>query len=135
MKGKRFYIRFGFEILLLILSLLILFGPMLSLGLWSVAEQWYWPHLFPQKIGFSYWSQALGIQKSFAIGAVSIVPAFIRSILIALTTVVLSMSIAIPAGYALAKYRVPFASFLLLLFLMPDYQPVEYFYKMESCRR
>ncbi len=123
MKGKRFYIRFGFEILLLILSLLILFGPMLSLGLWSVAEQWYWPHLFPQKMGFSYWAQALGIQKSFAIGAVSIVPAFIRSILIALATVVLSMSIAIPAGYALAKYKVPFASLLLLLFLMPNAFP------------
>ncbi len=123
MKGKRFYINSGFEIVLFILSILILFGPMLSLGLWSVAEKWFWPHIFPQEVGFSYWAQALGIQKSFAIGAVSIVPAFIRSIIIAVVTVILSMGIAIPAGYALAKYRVPFASVLLLLFLMPNAFP------------
>lgn len=123
MKGKRFYINRGFEVILFLLSLLILFGPMLSLGLWSVAEEWFWPHIFPQKVGFSYWAQALGIQKSFAIGAVSIVPAFARSIIIALVTVVISMGIAIPAGYALAKYKVPFASVLLLLFLMPNAFP------------
>ena len=123
MKGKRFYINWGLEIVLFILSVLILFGPMLSLGLWSVAEKWFWPHIFPQEIGFSYWAQALGIQKSFAIGAVSIVPAFLRSIVIAVVTVILSMGIAIPAGYALAKYKVPFASVLLLLFLMPNAFP------------
>ncbi len=123
MKGKRFYINWGFEIILFILSILILFGPMLSLGLWSVAEKWFWPHIFPQEVGFSYWAQALGIQKSFAIGAVSIVPAFLRSIAIAVVTVILSMGIAIPAGYALAKYKVPFASVLLLLFLMPNAFP------------
>lgn len=123
MKGKRFYLNYGMEIILFLLSLLILFGPMLSLGLWSVAEKWYWPHMFPQEMGFSYWAQALGLQTSYAIGAVSIVPAFIRSIVIALVTVVLSMGIAIPAGYALAKYKVPFASVLLLLFLMPNAFP------------
>ena len=123
MKGKRYFINWGFEIVLLLLSLLILFGPMLSLGLWSVAEKWYWPHILPQEVGFSYWAQALGIQKSFAIGAVSIIPAFIRSIVIAVITVFLSMGIAIPAGYALAKYKVPFASILLLLFLMPNAFP------------
>ena len=123
MKGKRFYLNYGMEIILFLLSLLILFGPMLSLGLWSVAEKWYWPHMFPQEMGFSYWAQALGLRTSYAIGAVSIIPAFIRSIVIALVTVVLSMGIAIPAGYALAKYKVPFASVLLLLFLMPNAFP------------
>ena len=123
MKGKRFYLNYGLEIILFLLSLLILFGPMLSLGLWSVAEKWFWPNMFPQEIGFSYWAQALGLQTSFAIGAVSIIPAFVRSIVIALVTVVLSMGIAIPAGYALAKYKVPFASVLLLLFLMPNAFP------------
>lgn len=120
---KRSWISFSGEVLLLTLSLLILFGPMLSLALWSVAEQWFWPHIIPQKIGFAYWSQALGIQKSMAIGAVSIVPAFLRSLGIALITVVCSMAIAIPAGYALAKFKVPFASLLLLLFLMPNAFP------------
>lgn len=123
MKGKRYYFRLSMDIILFILSLLILFGPMLSLALWSVAEQWFWPNMFPQKVGFAYWAQALGLQVSYAIGAVSIVPAFFRSIAIALVTVVISMAIAIPAGYALAKHKVPFASILLLLFLMPNAFP------------
>ena len=123
MRIKRSWLSTSSEILLLILSLLILFGPMLSLGLWSIAEQWFWPHMFPQKVGFSYWAQALGMQKSMAIGAVSIVPAFMRSLLIALITVVVSIGIAIPAGYALAKFKVPFAGILLLLFLMPNAFP------------
>ncbi|MCP5514883.1 MAG: ABC transporter permease subunit [Spirochaetales bacterium] len=123
MKSKKYYFKFSMDLLLFVLSLLILFGPMLSLALWSVAEQWYWPNLLPQKVGFSYWAQALGLKMSFAIGAVSIVPAFLRSIAIAVVTVVISMSIAIPAGYALAKFKVPFASLLLLLFLMPNAFP------------
>ena len=50
------------DLLLFVLSLLILFGPMLSLALWSVAEQWYWPNLLPQKVGFLYWAQALDLR-------------------------------------------------------------------------
>ena len=123
MRLKRSWVSLSGEILLLILSLLILFGPMLSLVLWSVAEEWFWPHMVPQKIGFAYWAQAMGIQKSMAIGAVSIVPAFFRSLMIAVITVLCSMTIAIPAGYALAKFKVPFASLLLLLFLMPNAFP------------
>lgn len=56
------------DIVLFILSLLILFGPMLSLAVWSVAEQWYWPNILPQKVGFAYWAQALGLKVSYAIG-------------------------------------------------------------------
>jgi ABC-type spermidine/putrescine transport system permease subunit II len=96
---------------------------MMSLFIWSIAETWYWPSTLPQKIGFDYWKQALGMQKSLAIGAVSIVPAFFLSLMIAIIVVVISMLIAIPAGYALAKYRIPFGAFILFLFLMPNAFP------------
>ena len=33
-----------FELVLLVLSFLIIFGPMISLFLWSVAQKWYWPN-------------------------------------------------------------------------------------------
>ncbi len=111
------------EILLLLFSFLLIFGPMTSLVLWSIADKWFWPNPLPQSIGFDYWRQALGIQKSLAIGAVSIVPAFFLSLMIAVITVIISMGIAIPAGYALAKYKIPFGTFILFLFLMPNAFP------------
>jgi putative spermidine/putrescine transport system permease protein len=111
------------ELILLLLCFLVVFGPMMSLFIWSVAHTWYWPSPLPQKIGFDYWKQALGIQKSMAIGAVSIVPAFLLSLMIAVVTVVVCMVIAVPAGYALAKYRIPFGGVIMFLFLMPNAFP------------
>jgi len=111
------------ELALLVTVFLIVIGPMVSLFLWSVAQKWYWPHPLPQAITFDYWAQALGLKTSLAIGAVSIVSAFTLSILIALATVVIAMAIAIPAGYALAKYKIPFGTIILFLFLLPNAFP------------
>ena len=102
---------------------LIIIGPMISIFIWSVAMRWYWPNTLPQEIGLDYWRQALGLQKSLAIGAVSIIPAFVLSITIAVIVVVICMLLAIPAGYALARYRIPFGPAILFLFLMPNAFP------------
>jgi ABC-type spermidine/putrescine transport system permease subunit II len=122
MWGKRTLI-FSLEIVFLVTVFLVIIWPMTSLFIWSVAETWYWPHALPQEIGTAYWQQALGLRTSLAIGAVSIVPAFFLSLTIAIIVVVMSMIIAIPAGYALAKYRIPFGAFILFLFLMPNAFP------------
>jgi putative spermidine/putrescine transport system permease protein len=111
------------ELILLLLVFLVIFGPMMSLVIWSVAIRWYWPSTLPQEVGFDYWRQALGLQKSLAIGAVSIVPAFFLSLSIAIVVVCIAMLIAIPAGYALAKYKIPFAALIMFLFLMPNAFP------------
>ena len=111
------------ELILLLVMFLVIFGPMMSLFLWSIAIRWYWPATLPQEIGFDYWRQALGLQKSLAIGAVSILPAFFLSLTIAVIVVGLAMLIAIPAGYALAKYKIPFGSVIMFLFLMPNAFP------------
>jgi putative spermidine/putrescine transport system permease protein len=111
------------ETVVLIVLCFFIFGPMLALVLWSVAIKWFWPHVFPQEIGLDYWAQALGLQKSLAIGAVSITEALQTSMVIALLVVALAMLIAIPAGYVLAKYRIPFRGAILFLFLMPQAFP------------
>ena len=111
------------ELLLLMLLGFTIFGPMVGLVLWSVALRWYWPNVLPQEIGADYWLQALGLQKSLAIGGVSIIDSFVLSILIALTVVALVMLIAVPAGYVLAKYSIPLKGAVLLLFLMPQAFP------------
>lgn len=108
---------------LIVLLCFIIFGPITGLVLWSIALKWYWPYVVPQEVGLDYWLQALGLQKSLAIGAVSITESFKLSIIIALVVVTLVMLIAIPAGYVLAKYSVPLKSAILLLFLMPQAFP------------
>ncbi len=113
----------GSEILMLVLVFLLIIGPMMSLFIWSVAHRWYWPNTLPQEVGFEYWKQALGMHTSLAIGAISILPAFFLSLGIAVMVVIISMLIAIPAGYALAKYRIPFGAFIMFLFLMPNAFP------------
>jgi putative spermidine/putrescine transport system permease protein len=116
-------LRKSIEAIVLIFMCFFIFGPMLALVLWSIALKWFWPHVLPQEIGLDYWAQALGLQKSLAIGAVSITEAFQTSIMIGLLVVVLAMLIAVPAGYVLAKYRIPFRAAILFLFLMPQAFP------------
>lgn len=111
------------ELILLVVVFVSVVGPMLSLVIWSVAQKWFWPNLLPQTITFDYWKQALGLQTSMAIGAVSIVSAFLLSLGIALATVVISMLISVPAGYALAKYKIPFGTIIMFLFLLPNAFP------------
>jgi putative spermidine/putrescine transport system permease protein len=118
MTPKRLLLK-SLEAVFLVFLFFLIFGPMVGLVLWSIAIRWFWPHALPQDVGLDYWAQALGFQKSLAIGAVSITEAFQTSMIIAVLVVVLTMLIAIPAGYALAKYAVPFRGAILFLFLMP----------------
>jgi len=96
------------ELILLLLVFLLIFGPMMSLFIWSVAIRWYWPSTLPQEVGLDYWRQVLGLQTSLAIGVI---------------VVCIAMLIAIPAGYALAKYKIPFGAVVMFLFLMPNAFP------------
>lgn len=118
---KKTIFRKTIEIILFMVFIFFLFAPVLSLGIWSIALRWYWPYTFPQKIGFDYWLQALGITKSLTLGAVNVVPAFWLSLGIAIIVVIITMAIAIPAGYALAKLRIPIMlkGIILILFLLP----------------
>ncbi len=111
------------EGLLLCLVFFVIFGPISSLVIWSIAIRWYWPNVLPQEIGLAYWKQALGLQRDWAIAAVSIWGAFGTSMLVALVSTALVMTMAIPAGYALARFRVPLKALILLLFLMPKAFP------------
>ena len=109
------------EIVIFVVFLFLLFTPLFSTFIWSVALVWYWPHTLPQKIGFDYWLQALGLAKSLTLGAVNVVPAFLLSLGIAVIVVTITMALAIPAGYALAKLKIPalLKGMILILFLLP----------------
>lgn len=93
-----------------------IFGPLTNLLLWTVTERWYFPHTLPIEYGFSYWHRVFS-PRGGAMQSLS------NSILIASLTVAVSMALAVPAGYALARLSLPFRAFILVAFLVPQAFP------------
>jgi ABC-type spermidine/putrescine transport system permease subunit II len=93
-----------------------IFGPIANMLLWTVAEKWYFPHSLPLQYGFSYWTRVFAPRG----GAVE---SLTNSLIVALLTVVVSLLLAIPAGYALARLKLPLRGLILLAFLIPQAFP------------
>ena len=93
-----------------------IFGPLANLLLWTVAEKWYFPHSLPLEYGFSSWTRVFAPRG----GAVE---SLTNSLIVAVLTVVVSLLLAIPAGYALARLKLPFRALILLAFLIPQAFP------------
>lgn len=94
----------------------IVFGPLTNLVLWTVAERWYFPHALPLDYGFSYWQRVFSPRGNA-------MESLANSVLVASLTVLLALALAIPAGYALARLRLPFRALILLAFLIPQAFP------------
>ncbi len=92
------------------------FGPLTSLLLWSFAEAWYFPHKLPSQWGFRYWDNVFR-PTGRAMEALSV------SVAIALLTVATCLAMAIPAGLALARGRLPWRAVVMLAFLLPQAFP------------
>ncbi|MGI6246043.1 MAG: ABC transporter permease [Pseudochelatococcus sp.] len=94
----------------------VIFGPLANLLLWALAEKWYFPHALPLEYGFSYWERVFSPRGNA-------VESLTNSIVVALLTVMLSLMLAIPAGYALARLKLPLRGLILLAFLIPQAFP------------
>lgn len=94
--------------------LAVIVGPLAGLALWSVAERWFWPALFPQQVGLKYWAR---IAQGDLFGALT------RGVLIAGITTVLALAAAVPVSYAAARRRLPLGPAVLMLFLLPQAFP------------
>ncbi|MFJ6324710.1 MULTISPECIES: ABC transporter permease [unclassified Rhizobium] len=93
-----------------------IFGPLANLLLWTVAEKWYFPHSLPLEYGFGSWARVFAPRGGAA-------QSLTNSLIVAFLTVVLSLLLAIPAGYALARLKLPFRALILLAFLIPQAFP------------
>ena len=93
-----------------------LFGPILNLVLWSVAERWHTPYKLPVTYGLRYW-EVVFRPTGDAMSALS------TSVLIACLTVVVALAVSIPAGYALARLRLPWRTLIMVVFLLPQAFP------------
>ncbi|MGE5105365.1 MAG: ABC transporter permease, partial [Betaproteobacteria bacterium] len=101
---------------LLALLAFVIFGPLLNLVLWAFAERWYFPHKLPAEYGFTFWRRVFA-PRGNAIASLG------TSVWIALLTVAFSLAVAIPAGYALGRLKLPWRGLILLAFLLPQAVP------------
>jgi ABC-type spermidine/putrescine transport system permease subunit II len=101
---------------LLALLAFAIFGPLANLLLWAFAEKWYFPSKLPSEFGFAFWRRVFN-PRGDALASLG------TSVWIAVLTVVVSLAVAIPAGYALARLKLPFRGAILLLFLLPQAVP------------
>ena len=93
-----------------------IFGPLANLVLWTVAEKWYFPYSLPLEYGFSSWAKVFA-PRGGALDSLR------NSLVVAVLTVIVSLILAIPAGYALARLKLPLRSAILLAFLIPQAFP------------
>ena len=91
-------------------------GPLANLVLWSFAERWYFPFKLPVTWGLRYWEVVF---RPTGVAMASLT----TSISIALLTVALALAVSIPAGYALARLRLPFRALIMIVFLLPQAFP------------
>jgi ABC-type spermidine/putrescine transport system permease subunit II len=102
--------------LLIGLLAVAIFGPLLNMLIWTVTEAWYFPAKLPVRWGFAFWSKVFKPEAGAMV-------ALWTSLVIAILTVLLSLAVAIPAGYALSKRDLPMRSLFLLFFLLPQAFP------------
>jgi len=94
----------------------VVFGPLVNMLLWAFTERWYFPHSLPIEYGFSFWARVFA-PRGGAIDSLT------NSVVIAVGTVILSLALAVPAGYALARLKLPLRGLILLAFLLPQAFP------------
>jgi ABC-type spermidine/putrescine transport system permease subunit II len=94
----------------------LLFGPIANLVLWSVAERWYTPFKLPVVYGLRYW-EVVFRPTGDAMSSLA------TSVSIACLTVLVALAVSVPAGYALARLRLPWRTALMILFLLPQAFP------------
>ncbi len=94
----------------------VVFGPLANLVLWSFAERWYAPFKLPVSYGTRYW-EVVFRPTGDAMSSLA------TSVSIATLTVVVALLVSVPAGYALARLKLPWRTFIMILFLMPQAFP------------
>ena len=102
------------RIILIVVAAFVIFGPLSSLVIWSVAEKWFWPNVLPQEVGLFYWGKVFQGRM---------VQALEVGVLIAVVVTALSLVMTVPLGYVLARFNVPFKALILLIFMLPQAFP------------
>ena len=105
-----------FKAVLIGLFAFAILGPLANLVLWSVAERWYTPFKLPVVYGTRFWEIVFRPTGDA-------MRSLMTSVWIALLTVAVALALSIPAGYALARLRLPWRMLIMIAFLLPQAFP------------
>ncbi|MEO7762597.1 MAG: ABC transporter permease subunit [Casimicrobiaceae bacterium] len=94
----------------------IIFGPLLNLVLWAFAERWYFPNRLPSQFGFSFWTRVFDPRGNA-------MASLVTSVGIAISTVIVCLMFAVPAGLALGRLQLRWRGAIMLMFLLPSAFP------------
>ncbi|MEO7851390.1 MAG: hypothetical protein ABIR94_03920, partial [Rubrivivax sp.] len=94
----------------------IIFGPLLNLVLWAFAERWYFPNKLPSQFGLAFWARVFDPRGNA-------MASLLMSIGIAITTVIVCLAVAVPAGLALGRLQLRWRAAIMLVFLLPSAFP------------
>jgi len=91
--------------------------PFLPLLLWSIADNWFYPALFPQHFGTRAWTYV------FSTAGGQILNGLLTSFTLAITTTAISLLLGIPAGRALGLYDFAGKKLTMLFLTLPIIVP------------
>ncbi len=99
---------------------LALILPLLFLAIWSITQDWPWPHLLPQSFSLEVWRDFFSFESRTSIRAWD---GLKESFLIGIRVVFLSLAVSVPAAKALALYQFKGKELIKLLVLAPIIVP------------
>ncbi len=111
------YKRLLSEHTLLVIIAAVVIVPFIPLVLWSIAEQWFYPAIVPQKFGLRAWHYISSTTSSQILGGLW------AGGIVATITTILSLLFGIPAGRALGLYDFAGKKMIVLLLLLPIVVP------------
>ena len=91
--------------------------PFLPLVLWSLAEQWFYPAIVPEKFGLRAWQYIFSTTGKQILGGLG------GSFLVASVTSILSLVFGLSAGRALGLYTFPGKKYIAIILLLPIVVP------------
>ena len=94
----------------------IIFGPLVNLLLWAFAERWYFPNRLPSQFGLSFWVRVFDPRGNA-------MASLWMSVGIAISTTIVCLAFAIPAGVALGRLQLRWRALILIAFLLPNAFP------------
>jgi putative spermidine/putrescine transport system permease protein len=86
-------------------------GPLLVLVLWSFAQQWFWPSLWPTAFTLRWYEWAATVPNVFRSLQVSLA--------VAVTVTLVTTVVALPAAIAIGRYRFRGRELIRVLFSVP----------------
>ena len=100
----------------------VIFAPLSSLVIWSFTHKWFWPHPFPQEMGFFYWRKVLEGDLFRALQSGFLIAVIVTALTLVLTVFAGASGIAVLFGPTQWLLR---AGVLVLLVAIPALRAAE----------